>query len=182
MMVDVSWLARWSALALTLLACSSPPGSDETAQAQGAFVAYAPAFQGFRAWESFKIADAPAVSGIHTSGSRTEYLKSRPEHGATSFPVGTIIVKEFDATSAGPGQILAMVKRGDGYNAAGADGWEWFELKPAANGSFAILWRGVAPPSGESYNGDPTGGCNSCHGAASDNDSVRSTAIRLSGF
>jgi hypothetical protein len=44
-----------------------------------------------------------------------------------------------------------------------------------------VVWRGVGPPSGEAYGGDPTA-CNTCHAAARDNDSVLSSRIRLSAF
>ncbi len=42
-----------------------------------------------------------------------------------------------------------MVKRGGGFNAEGAVGWEWFELTERDDESVAIKWRGVSAPSGE---------------------------------
>ncbi len=169
--------------AAALASCGSSdaaPSADTAGATSATYLAFGDAFQGFRSWESFKVpADSAAATGVHTSGPRTEYLKSRPAKGSTSFPVGTIIVKQFDDERS-DGQIFAMVKRGGDYNAAGASGWEWFELQNASDGTTAILWRGVGPPSGEKYGGDPSGGCNSCHGTARDNDFVRSSAIRLS--
>jgi hypothetical protein len=73
-----------------------------------------------------------------------------------------------------------MAKRGCGFNAAGARGWEWMELSETPDG-VTVVWRGLGPPAGEVYGGDPAG-CNSCHAACSDNDSVCSSPLRLTGF
>ena len=72
-----------------------------------------------------------------------------------------------------------MVKRGGGYNAQGARGWEWFELAARPDDSLAIVWRGINAPQGEDYGGDPQGGCNDCHARAGRNDFVRSPGLRL---
>ena len=53
-------------------------------------------------------------------------------------------------------------KRGLGYNATGARNWEWFELAESPD-RVLIVWRGVGPPTNDSYGGDPNGGCNACH-------------------
>ena len=69
-----------------------------------------------------------------------------------------------------------------GYNATGAPGWEWFELKESA-GTPVIVWRGEEPPSGEGYvilGSEDTavdGDCNSCHQAAYDNDYVHEVPL-----
>jgi hypothetical protein len=76
--------------------------------------------------------------------------------------------------------LFAMVKRGCGFNAGGAFGWEFMELTEHAGGA-DVLWRGVGPPAGETYGGDPNG-CNSCHAGCSGNDSVCSSKLRLSSF
>ncbi|HEY0715045.1 MAG TPA: hypothetical protein VGF45_20355, partial [Polyangia bacterium] len=81
-------------------------------------------------------------------------------------------------------KFFAMVKRGASYNARGARGWEWFELRER-DGRFTIAWRGLDAPSGEGYGGggdaevDPLGGCNSCHDLSSGNDYVRADALEL---
>src|SRR5262249_15546667 len=137
-------------------------------------------FQGFHQWESFVVEEGGAQSMTHLAGPRRDYLNRRPPAGSTTFPVGTVIVKELEAAATlVDRQIFAMVKRGGEYNSAGAAGWEWFELKNRANGSVQIVWRGVGPPSGERYGGDPTGGCNPCHGLYRPNDFVRSAALDL---
>jgi len=161
--------------AATVAACgggddsSAPPGDSSG-------VVFASSFQGFRSWTSYHF-DQPTAQGVvHAAGPRTEYIKALPPKGSTSFPVGTLIVKTLET---GDRQIFAMVKRGAGYNAGGAIGWEWFELKEADDGTVAIIWRGVGPPSGEKYGGDPSGGCNGCHAAARANDFVQSPKIVL---
>ncbi len=72
-----------------------------------------------------------------------------------------------------------MVKRGGGFNAAGARGWEFFELslETAAGGSIvpAVRWRGEGPSMGDGYT-VPDGGvilsCNHCHASFPERDSV----------
>ena len=146
------------------------------------FVASATSFSGFHSWPSVMSVGPTGVSdGIDPSVMRTAYLNQRPAHGSTEFPTGTIIVKEFDTGSTTDRRVFAMVKRGDGYDSAGANGWEWFELKNLDDTSVEIVWRGVAPPAGESYApGSAT--CNDCHGNAKGNDFVWDTALSLSSF
>jgi hypothetical protein len=159
-----------AAAALALAACGGPP--DE--QGGETFLAFPTHFRDYQQWESFEI-QSPVVEGaVHVSGARTVYLNQRPAAGATAFPVGTIIVKH------SADRVFARVKRGGGYN-AGAPGWEWFELQPGGGGVVTISWRGVGPPTGEGYGGDPNG-CNSCHAASKTNDYVSAEALSLSGL
>lgn len=88
-------------------------------------------------------------------------------------------MKQADLEARPEGQLFAMVKRGGGYNAVGALGWEWFELAERKDGSVAIKWRGLSAPSGESYGNDPHGTCNACHERAKANDFVKSPALAL---
>lgn len=143
------------------------------------YLAFASSFKGFREWESFPVPEGLGDGTVHTAGARVEYLNRRPDEGATEFPVGTILVKETTAEAIPDRKVFAMVKRGGGYNADGAEGWEWFELVNLDESQVSIVWRGVGPPAGEMYGGDPNAGCNGCHVGASDNDSVLSTEVRL---
>ena len=165
-----------------LAACApvdSTPATDEPIG--DTFLAVDSSFAGFRTWEKFTI--PPGVNGsIHTAGARTEYLNKAPPPGSTTFPVGTIIVKESDDEPLLDRQIFARVKRGGGYNSKGALGWEWFELKNVDEQNATRIWRGVGPPVGEKYGGDPDGGCNGCHGVATANDFVLSDALQLKMF
>jgi hypothetical protein len=72
-----------------------------------------------------------------------------------------------------------MAKRGGDYNARGAQGWEWFELKAQLDGSWTIAWRGITPPEGCGYSGIAGGGCNICHTGAIANDYVQTEGLRL---
>jgi hypothetical protein len=176
-------------LALLLLvsipACgaSSGGGPEPTNNGvPGTFVASVASFQNFHSWPSVPAVGPPGVSdGIDPTQARTAYLNERPSHGSSSFPTGTIVVKEFEGVALTSRRVFAMVKRGNDYNSAGASGWEWFELMNLDDTNVQIVWRGVAPPAGESYApGSPT--CNDCHGNAKGNDFVWSTALSLSSF
>lgn len=163
-------------LALVVLAGC---GGDGDANEPSAFVAFERDFQGFHAWRSFPLPMGSAQGMAHLDGMRTDYVDKLPPAGAKAFPVGTIIVKELANGDLPDRQVFAMVKRGGGYNDTGARGWEWFELRNRRDGSVAIVWQGVGPPSSESYGGDPAGGCNECHGHAAANDFVQSAPLML---
>lgn len=157
----------WVALSwVFVVGCGAPPAPVPTV-----FIALERDFQGYASWESARF-DGPALDTAHVAGERTVYLNQRPPAGATSWPVGTVFVKELGGTT------FAMSKRG-AYNEAGAKGWEWFELARDTNGTLRIKWRGLGPPVGEEYS-DSEQTCNDCHRGATANDSVMSTAFRLS--
>jgi predicted CxxxxCH...CXXCH cytochrome family protein len=98
------------------------------------------------------------------------------------FPVGTIIVKETEEADVTQRTVFAMVKRGGGFNATGAVGWEWFKLGDNADGSATILDRSPAPDWTSPYGAEPVGDCNGCHLLAKSNDDVWDTALQLSRF
>jgi len=155
-------------------------GGDANAGDSDCFLAFNSKFDGFRSWKSYEYdADAATVGGVavHVSGPRTEYVNQLPDPGS-EFPVGTVVVKEVGADDPDNYHLFAMVKRGCNFNSKGARGWEFMEVKEQGSGA-TIIWRGVGPPAGEQYGGDPNG-CNSCHAACSDNDSLCSTKLRLS--
>jgi hypothetical protein len=171
-------------LVLSAASCGDASNGHSAAGAPSpsTFVASVASFQGFRSWPSVPSAGPTAVTdGIDPGVPRTAYLNMPPSHGSAAFPTGTIIVKEFDQGAITDRQVFAMVKRGDGYNTDGAVGWEWFELKNLDDTNVEILWRGVAPPAGESYAPGSTT-CNVCHAGARANDFVWSTALTLSSF
>jgi hypothetical protein len=165
-------------------ACTSAPPPDSADGGPPAeFVAYTANFNGFHEWSSAPAtANVGAAEGIHATGPLQVYWNQSPPHGATSFPVGTIIVKETQETDVTQRQAFAMVKRGNGFNSGGANGWEWFSLQEADDGCVAVLWRGVAPLSTESYANEPVGDCNGCHVQATSNDSVWDVPLQLTSF
>ncbi len=154
------------------------------------FIAQTIDFAGFcKEWKS-----APATApgdggdGIHGDAGLTVFWNKSPPHGATEFPVGTIILKETNDPDPSARTAFAMVKRqprGTGFNAAdagGADGWEWWSVSDLGNCNIGRLWRGSSPPSTESYAGQTVGDCNGCHARVADNDYVWDTALQLSHF
>lgn len=145
------------------------------------FVAFERDFAAFRDWDRVETGRANPQGITHVAGRRRVYVNARPAAGAgaSAFPVGTILIKEILEGAEDGHRIFAMVKRGGGYNAQGARGWEWFELAARPDDSLAIVWRGINAPKGEDYGGDPQGGCNDCHGRAAKNDFVRSAGLRL---
>jgi len=154
------------------------------------FIALERDFQGFERWTKVNLEARPALAEAHAAGDAHEYINQLPPAGSRTFPVGTIVVKtmksERRATDAGSNtradgtDVFAMVKRGAGYNSKGSPGWEWFELRPRADQSLGIVWRGVNPPDGEGYGRDVSGGCNNCHQQAENNDYVKAPALTLS--
>lgn len=158
------------ALAVGASACGSSVPSDE----RQTFTAWVTDFVGFRTWPSQSVDTAIAAGSTHVSGKRTVYINALPPPGAAAFPVGTIIVKETEAD----GKLFARVKRGGSYNVTGAVGWEWFEIEETS-GNMRIVWRGLGPPAGESYGGDPNAGCNVCHRTVPANDYVLAPWLTL---
>jgi hypothetical protein len=165
--------ARTLAIAALLAGCTSDGGSPPDT-----FLAFSPAFAPFRTWTSFH-SDGPPDDGTFPGealGARTLYINELPSSGTTEFPVGTIIV---EARETGAMNLFAKAKRGGGYNLGGAMNWEWFEL---TENPVAIVWRGLGPPNGESYGGDPNA-CNTCHATCgAGNDFACTSTIRLSSF
>ena len=171
--------------------CSTSPdqgqgqGQGPVVVDAGPFVARVPDFSGFHAWSS-----TPGVApdgapqppsgpdgGVHV-GPLTTYIDHKPPAGSTSFPVGTIIVKEPDHGAFTDRQIFGMAKRGAGYDPSG---WEWFELRNVDANDVTILWRGLGPPAGEAY-GTSIEVCTACHSGAQRNDFVWTEGLELSSF
>jgi|HubBroStandDraft_6_1064221.scaffolds.fasta_scaffold522331_2 hypothetical protein len=163
--------------ALGVAACNGAgppavPGAGSGASASGEsgqFIAYASNFAGYHAWPHIDIVDDAGGGGAaHLDTNLTEYMLAPPPPKGTPFPVGTLIVKQGQVEGLAAGQAFAMAKRGGGYNDDGAAGWEWFELQtlPGGGDAVTIVWRGVAPPAGETYSGNVSGDCNQCHQGA----------------
>ena len=178
----------------TLVGCEPAPApasdggstTDGACAESGTFIALQPSFADFTGWTRF---DLGPDGGLGDVGDRVVYLNRLPPHRAHAYPVGTILVKTAGWGTADAGPTFAMVKRGSQggsgapcYNAAGAAGWEWFELQPQASGAVEISWRGLAPPAGDVYGGVPGMSCNACHAGAARNDDVPSAPLDLGNF
>jgi hypothetical protein len=176
-------MTRFALVVMVAAACGGggeePPGDGQTS-----FIAVASTFAPFRDWPSFH-SDGPVDDGTFSPdvlGPRTQYINKLPPTGATEFPVGTVIVEARE--NAGM-KIFAGVKRGLNFNTEGARNWEWFELveDQATATKVQIFWRGVGPPLGDTYGGDPNGTCNTCHvKCGSTNDYICSSKLRLASF
>lgn len=166
-------MRRWAPIAIVSLvavACAAP----ESDGAREPFIAIERDFADFRGWPSFELPDA-SLTTSHRSGTRRLYYSAIPEGPGEPFPVGAILVKTVEDGDPTTWEIHAMVKRGGGYNEAGARGWEFFDLAIDASGATTIRWRGEGPPPGAAgYPGTGTGDgqCNGCHGLVLDRDSV----------
>lgn len=161
--------------AVALVALLGACATEEAAPEGESFLAFSSSFAGFRDWTSFH-SDGPVDDGTidpESLGARMLYINKPPPAGTTEYPVGTIII---EARETGMLNIFAKVKRGGGYNRGGARDWEWFEI---VEDPIAIVWRGLGPPNGESYGGDPNA-CNSCHAACgAGNDFVCASALHF---
>lgn len=149
--------------ALALAGCDDSPA---------VFIALQSDFAEFESWQSYPLSQAP-LSG-HPDGPRVGFLNKIPPHGSTTYPVGSIIVKEVQSTAAAGDftqwALFAMVKRGGGYNSDGARDWEFFLLQFNKNRVPVIVSRGLAPSSadgGDIYQNATGAGlrCNYCHAA-----------------
>ncbi len=167
-------------------ACGDDSSKDDvnpvanTAAVVEPFIALERDFKGFEKWDSFALGMSPAMGTVHVAGKRSDFLNRRPPAGATTFPVGTIVVKVIEPMEpGGTGQIFAMVKRGGGYNDEGAVGWEWFELEVNKGQAPIIAWRGTSAPTAEKYGGEKVGTCNACHTVAHENDFIQAPPLNL---
>lgn len=189
--------------ALMFVVAAGVAGCNAAPQAGGdggvPFVAFASDFNGFHTWPNMAVAtpspNLPAVDagGVAADGAagdggvhpppETEYWNHSAPHGSTTFPIGTIIVKETEEADVTKRQVFAMVKRGGDFNSNGAVNWEFYELFNQPDGSVTVNWAGYGPTSAtmDLYGGNPNV-CNDCHEKAAPNDYVFSAALQLSNF
>jgi hypothetical protein len=173
-----SGLGRTALASACVLACgcgsAAAPSSGAPRDGGGLpeFIAFASSFEDYRAWSHFTVFDDGGAGGaVHVATTLIEYRNDPDASSDPGFPLGTIIVKEAPTGDPDTRQAFAMVKRGGGFNASGAAGWEWFELQNVDDaGHVQIEWRGVEPPMGEVYSGNVSGECNDCHEHAPHDD------------
>lgn len=147
------------------------------------FVAMQEDFASFERWHRFEVDPPDPRLG---TGARTVYASALPEDGG-GFPLCARLVKVGENGPDPSGWLMVgMAKRGGGYNADGAVGWEWFDLDLSADGVPLIDWRGPVPPEGRGYacalgedelGVEGLGDCNFCHAGAADRDYVLTPAL-----
>lgn len=173
--------------ALTIAAVAAAHG---VGQVRRGFVATVETFEGYEGWTRFDRGSQP-VGPQHPDGSSAVFVSALPPHGAREFADGTVILRVTTSADPDPAtwELHAMVKRGGAFNPDGARGWEFFDLhlERDPRGAYrpAIGWRGDGPPQGDGYVAPEGGvelGCNHCHGAAVDNDSVLGPELDLASF
>jgi hypothetical protein len=165
--------------------CSTSPGAPDSGTLGPPPLASD--FSCFRNWSQTPGVGPPGApdpssatdGGIH-AGPMTTYINMKPPHGSTSFPDGTIIVKEQNDPLLAQRQIFAMVKRGGGYNPNGAINWEFLELQNIDTCNVSIVWSGF-PVNSDPYASNPFV-CDDCHVLAKSNDYVWTAGLSLSSF
>ena len=177
--------------ACALLACGSLAGcldhqlpSDGAGEERDVFIALQRDFADFRDWMRFPLRTAVMHAGV--SGPVVAYLNELPPADASEFPVGTIVIKTVEIDPATEWTIHAMVKRGGGFNAQGALGWEYVDLAINDDDVPVIMWRGERPPSDHGYESLLGGGvdpalevdCNGCH-TGGDEEAILSDELEL---
>jgi len=160
-------LRRVSWILLSLVAVAGCGGGDGQVK-----IALDSDFAGYASWKSVYLGDN-ALAG-HPAGPRTGFLNLSAPPGATTYPVGTIIVKQIEtagSTDQTGWDLFGMVKRGGGYNQGFALDWEYFILKLNADSVPVIAARGIAPADATDGGADHGYGsgadgqtCNACHG------------------
>lgn len=164
--------------ALTLLGCG---GDASPVPEPGLFIAMGEQFRDFRSWPRVAIsadADVPDPDQPFFA-----YANQSPPAAGGEYPVGTLIVHTIELTDDPmTWEVFAMAKRGGGYNAEGAHGWEYFRLGFGHGDVPVIVSRGFAPTDSGSYSaGMGAGtGCNACHAtaAAAETDFILSRQLR----
>ena len=158
-------------------------GCGDEAPAEAGFIALTDDFRDFRAWP--RVAVGEVTLSEPPEGPRYVYPNRPPPPAGEPYAVGTILVHAIEQTDdPATWELFAMAKRGSGFNAAGAVGWEFFHLVFSARGVPVIAARGVNPNVLRTYAGvgpvTQGSGCNRCHAApdAALHDFILSPLIR----
>jgi hypothetical protein len=126
---------------------------------------------GFRGWMVFDLDVSPLVPHDTLAAPRRIYSNVVPPPPTEPFPVGAILVKTVEEATYAEWSVHAMVKRGGGFNAQGAVGWEFFDVHMTDDAVPVISWRGIGDTT------DPCGyhdmmSCNACHGVIPSSDHI----------
>ena len=87
-------------------------------------------------WYSATLPFNELSATVDPVGTHVGFVNRRPPAGATSYPVGTILVKAIEPSDdATTWELFGMVKRGGGFNASGATDWEYVLMRVAGDGN-----------------------------------------------
>ncbi len=179
-------MLRWTTpvlLALLAPAYSGQPFDRSPTHGAAEFVAVASDFSELLQWPHVDLG-VIAVGG-HPEGHRHVYANRMLHSSERRYPIGSIVVKVVErGHSMRDWDVVAMVKRGGGFNSEGAVDWEFFVLVIERSGRVRIAGRGEQPQSDhpdEYLAGDV--GCNDCHGTrdARELDGMLSLQMRPAG-
>ncbi|HWE28365.1 MAG TPA: hypothetical protein VHB97_10205 [Polyangia bacterium] len=129
-------------------------------------------FADWQSWFGGVLAPNLLDGDVYPPGTRWGYVNHRVPPGTSVYPEGTVLIKLIESPKDDPTlwHAFGFAKRGGGYNAAGAVGWEFFLLRLDAAGTPTIQSRGIAPAfdgfdmdSGSYTPGGSAGSCNICH-------------------
>ncbi len=171
---------------LAFAGCAPADDTQVDAGDAGVFVPVASDFKCYGSWTEFDLGSGDG--GVDEAGScahvanvpRVGYMNKIPPHGSTSFPVGTMIIKEIHTTpNPADWPVFSMVKRGGGYDpGSGCEGWEWYGLNLTTSACDAHMqWGGIGPTGNDLY--ASCGACSTCHSAAQTNDCVLAPEMSL---
>jgi hypothetical protein len=164
------------------------PGQSIKLGELSSFIALVRDFEGFQSWPSWDL--GTGAHAVEQQAPTHVYINALPQSGDSEFRVGTLIVKVLEmGDEPSTWQVHGMAKRGAGYNAKGAYGWEYFDFTLDADGIPHENWRGANVPNGESYQTtvftsdgqaiqQDVPDCNTCH-QTSNNDAVNTGALEL---
>ncbi len=159
-------LAHTAGLLAVLVASTGCAADVGTATPRDPFIALARDLDGFRSWPNIFLEEPFTLDGGHRVGTSHVFVNGEVPPDGQPFALGTILVKTVEDGDPSTWEIHAMVKRGGGYNAAGAIDWEWLDVALTDAGEPIIAWRGegsAADPGAYVTASGENIPCNSCH-------------------
>ena len=135
----------WIGLTLAFVGTACGGGGAKKPTPVSEFIAQDSDVADFPNWYSQPFVADPLADIVYPPGSRFGFINHPAPPGATSYPVGTIIIKaiENDKVPA-HWELFGMSKRGGDYNAAGAIGWDFLLIR-YENGVPHIYSSGLTP-------------------------------------
>ena len=171
--------ARALALAVGAAACGGAKDSGgASACMPEPFISFTRDFEDLDAWSTAELGGPD--NEAHAAGGQL-FSRALGLDADGGLCAGSMLVRSQPAVADSPASLHGMVKRGGGFNADGAVGWEWFGLGRSEAGAPVVLWRGEEAPSDVGYNNGVElveANCNACHAAGAEHDHLMSEEAR----